>query len=210
MKRHQLNNRDLKAIRHIRNWLIHYGASPSVRQLMAALGYKSPRSAQDILAKLEKNNIVKKTKSGSFRLINDPESSLSHAQTIDIPIVGTVSCGTPILAEENIEGVIPVSTAMARPGSKYFILRAFGDSMDLAGIKDGDLVLVRQQPTAHNGDNIVALIDDDATIKEFNYAGNAVVLKPRSSNQMHKPIILTENFQVQGVVTNVIPNVIYA
>lgn len=207
MEKTQLNNQELKAIRHIRNWLVHHGTSPSIRQLMSALGYRSPRSAQDILEKLAKNKIVKKTKSGSFRLINDPESNLSHAQTIDVPIVGTVSCGSPMLAEENIEGVIPVSTAMAKPGSKYFILHASGDSMDLAGIKDGDLVLVRQQPTAHNGDNIVALIDDSATIKEFNFTGNAIVLKPKSSNQTHKPIILTEDFQVQGVVTNVIPNI---
>ncbi len=207
MEKQQLNNQDLKAIRHIRNWLIQHGTSPSVRQLMTALGYKSPRSAQDILAKLRKYKIVKKTKSGGFQLINDPKSSISHAQTVNVPIVGVVSCGQPILAEENIEGFIPVSTSMAKPGSKYFILRASGNSMDLAGIKNGDLALVRQQSTAQNGDNIVALIDDSATIKEYSYTKNAVVLKPKSSDPTFKPIILTENFQVQGVVMNVIPNV---
>src|SRR3989344_5497906 len=99
-----------------------------------------------------------------------------------------------MLAEENIEGFVAVSTAIVRAGAKYFLLRASGDSMNLAGIDDGDLVLVRQQATAQNGDRVVALIDDEATIKEYRHAGNAIILQPRSSNHEHTPIILTENF----------------
>jgi repressor LexA len=78
--------------------------------------------------------------------------------------------------------------------------------MDRAGINDGDLVLVRQQTTAMNGDRVVALIDDEATIKEFRKTGEAVVLLPRSSNRKHQPIVLDREFQIQGVVVNVIPN----
>lgn len=115
-------------------------------------------------------------------------------------------CGLPILAEENIEGMIPVSVDLARPGSKYFFLRASGDSMNEAGINDGDFVLVRQQTFAEDGDSIVALIDDEATIKEFRRTKDAVVLKPRSSNKKHQPILLTSNFQIQGVVVTAIPN----
>ena len=79
--------------------------------------------------------------------------------------------------------------------------------MNKAGIQDGDLVLVRQQPVAEPGDKVVALINDDATIKEYHPQENAVVLMPRSTNTKHRPIILTEDFQVQGVVVTTIPNI---
>ena len=120
--------------------------------------------------------------------------------------MGLVTCGKPILAEENIEGFIPVSTAIAKPGAEYYILHASGDSMDKAGINDGEMVLVRKQPIADEGERVVALIDDEATIKEFRRSKGLVVLMPRSTNQEHKPIILTDNFQVQGVVVAVISN----
>ena len=84
------------------------------------------------------------------------------------------------------------------------MLRAFGDSMNKAGINDGDLVLVRQQQTAENGDKVVALIDDEATIKEFHHEGDMIILKPQSTNSKHRPIILTWDFKIQGVVEKVI------
>ena len=123
-----------------------------------------------------------------------------------MPLVGTVACGTPLLAEENIEAIIPVSVKLAKPHYKYFLLKASGDSMDQAGINDGDLVLVRQQPAAEIGDIVVALIDDEATIKEFHVSDETIILKPRSTNKQHKPIILTRGFQVQGIVITSIPN----
>lgn len=206
MKNNNFTTKELEAIRQIRNWLMHHGRAPSIRELMSAIGYKSPRSAQDIIEKLEEKGVLKKSTTGSLKLIKDPESSSIHAQTIDVPLVGVVACGIPILAEENIEAMIPVSTTLAKPSSKYFILRAIGDSMNLDGINDGDLVLVRQQNEATNGEKVVALIDNEATIKEFHKTNGIVVLKPKSSNLDHKPIILTDDFMVQGVVTTVIPN----
>lgn len=201
-----LTPKELEATRHIRNWLVHHGRTPSVRELMRELKYKSPRSVQDLLQKLEDKKIIKRTKSGNIQLKNDPESTSSHAQTINVPIVGTVSCGSPIWAEENIEGYVAVSTTIAKKGSKYFLLRASGDSMNMAGINDGDLALVKQQPTAQNGDKVVALIDDEATIKEYRHAETSIILTPKSTNPQHSPIILTEDFQIQGVVENVISN----
>ena len=102
--------------------------------------------------------------------------------------------------------MIPVSVQLAKAPYKYFLLKARGDSMDEKGIKDGDFVLVRQQSAAENGDIIVALIDNEATIKEFYKTSNAVILKPRSKNKTHQPIILTTNFQIQGIVAAAIPN----
>lgn len=200
------SQKEMEAIRHIRNWLAHRACTPSVRELMGALGYKSPRSAQDILEQLEAKGVIKKLKSGNYQLITDPDFGSLHAQTVDVPLVGTVACGSPITAEENIEGFIPVSVSLARPGARYYLLRASGDSMNKAGINDGDIVLVRQQPVADPGNKVVALIDNEATIKEYYPVKGAIVLKPQSTNQEHKPIILTDDFQIQGVVVATIPN----
>jgi repressor LexA len=202
----QLNQKQADAVRHIRNWIMHKGTTPSVRELMTVLGYKSPRSAALIIEELIQKGILKKRANGDLQLIKDIDADSVHARTVDIPLVGTVPCGVPILAQENIEGFIPVSVSLAKPGFKYFLLRAKGDSMNKSGINDGDLILVRQQSAAQNGEIVVALIDDEATVKEFQHSKNCVVLMPRSNNKKHKPIILTENFQVQGVAVTTIPN----
>ena len=126
-------------------------------------------------------------------------------RTVNIPLLGTIACGSPILATENIEAEIPVSIDLIKGSSKYFLLRARGDSMNEVGINDGDLVLVKQQSTAENGDFVVALIDDEATIKEFHKNSDAILLKPRSTEQKHQPIILTRDFRIQGIVVATIP-----
>ncbi|MBI4699477.1 MAG: repressor LexA [Nitrospirae bacterium] len=201
----QLNQKQADAVRYVRNWLMHTGKTPSVRELMTALGYKSPRSAALIIEQLIQKGILKKRSNGELQLIKDIEADSVHARTVDIPLVGMVACGAPILAQENIEGYIPVSVSLAKPGFKYFLLRAKGDSMNKAGINDGDLILVRRQSAAQNGNIVVALIDDEATVKEFQHSKNCIVLMPRSNNKNHKPIILTENFRVQGVAVTTIP-----
>jgi len=206
MDKATLTQKEIEAIRHIRNWLVHKGRTPSVRELMGALGYKSPRSAQDILEQLGNKGFIKKLGTGDYQLVKNLDFNSLHAQTVDVPLVGIVACGTPIIAEENIEGFIPVSISLARPGSRYYLLRANGDSMDKAGINDGDIVLVRQQSIADSGDKVVALIDNEATIKEYHPVKGAIVLKPQSTNKKHQPIILTDDFQIQGVVVATVPN----
>lgn len=206
MSEKDLSPQAKEAIREIRNAVMHSGKVPSVRKLMMALKYKSPRSAMLLMEELAANGFLKRKTEGGFRLVKDLASG-AVARTISVPLVGTASCGPLMLAEENIEAMIPVSVNLARPGSKYFLLRAHGDSMNKAGINDGDLVLVRQQSSAENGQHVVALIDDEATIKEFQKKGNVVMLKPRSTNSRHQPFILTDDFQIQGVVVTTIPNV---
>ena len=184
---------------------MHYGRSPSVREIMEVLGYKSPRSAALILDGLIKQKIIKRAQDGGLRILKDPEESKIHGHTINLPLVGMVPCGSPLLAEENIETTIPVSKSFIRPGYTYFLLRVTGDSMDKAGINDGDLLLVRQQSVAENGDKVIALIDDEATVKEFHRGKGVIILKPRSKNKKHQPIILKGDFRVQGIVITVIP-----
>lgn len=201
-----LSDKELETIRHIRNSLMHRGRTPSIRELMVNLDYRSPRSVSLIITSLIKKRILRRRSDGSFQFIKNLENDSMRAQTIDVPLVGTIACGTPVFAEENIEAMIPVSVKLARSPHKYFLLRADGDSMNEKSINDGDLVLVRQQATAENGNDVVALIDNEATIKEFYISGEMIILKPRSSNKQHKPIILTSDFQIQGVVISVIPN----
>lgn len=202
----KLSAKQSEAMHFIRNRVVHGGKTPSVREIMVALNYQSPRSAALILEKLVSQGLLKKRADGSIQMVRDLQNTISHARTVNIPLVGNVACGTPILAEENIEGYFPVSTQLAKPGHEYFLLRANGDSMNRAGINDGDLVLVEQQSTAGEGDKVVALIDDAATVKKFHIGDGAVVLRPQSNNPQHKPIILTEDFQIQGVVKATIPS----
>jgi len=206
MKAELLTDKELEAFRVIRNSILHKGRAPLVRELMKELRYSSPRSVSYVLEKLEAKGFISRPSRGQIRLKTDLPGSDSHAQTVNVPLVGSAPCGTPVFAEENIECTYPVSTALARKPHRYFLLRAIGDSMNEKGIQDGNLVLVRQQPTAENGGTVVALIDGEATIKEFHRQPQAVILKPRSSNPKHKPIILTEDFRVLGVVQTIIDN----
>jgi len=202
----KLSKRELQALRTIRKYLFDFGKMPSVRKLMRELEYKSPRSASVIINDLEKKGILRKKQDGSFQLTEFelPEDFGTREQTIKIPLLGSVACGLPIFAEENIEANIPISIKLIKKGHKYFLLRAKGDSMDNAGINDGDLVLIRQQQHAENGDKVVALIDDEATIKEYHHTGSLVVLKPKSNNKKYQPIILSDEFRIQGIVEAVI------
>lgn len=204
MQKTILTEKELEALRLIRNRIVHANRPPSIREIMKALGYSSPRAASYILEKLESKGFISRPGRGQIRLCKDTLGTESHAKTISVPLVGSAPCGTPVFSEENVEGVFPVSTKLARPPHRYFLLRAVGDSMNQRDIEDGNLVLVRQQPNAENGDRVVALIDEEATIKEFHRTSNAVVLKPKSTNRQHQPIILTDDFQILGVVQSVI------
>jgi repressor LexA len=205
----QLTAKEFQALRHLRNAIVHEGRSPSIRELARALGYKSPRTAFLVLNRLIERGWLKRKLDGELQFRKELPGAKDHARTVQIPLVGSVACGVPLLAEENIEAYIPVSTSLAKPGNKYFFLRAVGDSMDAAGIQNGDLMLVRQQSQAENRDKVVALINDEATVKEFHREREMVVLKPKSRNNSNKPIVVTDNFIIQGVVMSVLPAKFY-
>jgi repressor LexA len=200
-----LSPSDFKGLFFIRDALRYRGRPPTLQAISDHLGFKSRRSAALLIERLIKRGYLGRTLKGGLRVLHEPEDNGLTERTIEIPLVGTVPCGAPLLAEENVETMIPVSQRIARPGANYFLLRASGTSMNAAGINDGDLVIVRQQPVAENGDRVVALIDDAATIKEYLREGSKVVLMPRSSDKNHKPIILERDFLVQGVVIDAIP-----
>lgn len=199
-----LSDTDKKAFNLIRNRLIHEAKKPTLQEINDVTGGKSPRSAVLVIDRLVRFGLLRRV-GANLRLVENSVLNPVSIETIDVPLVGTVTCGLPVLAEENIETYLPVSTNLAKKGSRYFLLRASGNSMDEAGINDNDILLIRQQNVADKGDKVVALINDEATVKIFERTSSAIILRPKSSDPKHKPIIVTENCQIQGVVVAVLP-----
>jgi repressor LexA len=184
------------------------GVPPSVREMQAFGGFRSPRSVAQFLDALQQAGYIERAAGArNVRILKRPPGAApsDRADTVLVPLVGRVAAGQPILAAENVEDYIPVSTSLARGRWNYFILRVQGDSMDRAGIQHGDLVLVRQQDTAEPGDKVVALIDDNATVKRLRIGRDAILLEPLSTNPVHRPIVVGPEFRVQGVVIATIP-----
>ena len=142
----------------------------------------------------------------SSRRLPRLERSRFETALVNVSLVGSAPCGALLLAEENLMATIPVPAAAMRPGRVHFLLQARGDSMTEAGIEDGCLVLVRQQDHADDKDIVVALVDDEATIKELRRSGDAVSLVPKSSNSTHRTIELRRDFLVQGVAIATLPD----
>jgi len=197
---------DLCGYAFVRNQVVHTGVIPSLREIGRAVGYTSPRSVQLMLIRLQKRGLLR---CSAGTIVLSSKKFPSAERTVNVPLVGSVSCGTPSLAEQEPEVLIPVSIKIARPGSSYFLLRAVGTSMNRAGINDGDLLLVRQQSVAEEGEKVVALINDEATVKRFHQQSDVIILRPDSTDAVHQPIVLSEDFLIQGVVVAVLPSNLY-
>jgi len=200
-----LNNKELEALKIIRNSIVHNGTKPTYKKLMELLNYQSPRSVNIIIRSLTEKGYLKNDEFGKLNVDKYPE--FVETTTINVPVLGTISCGSPISAYEDYSETIAISTMLAKPPYKYFILKAKGDSMDKKGIKDGDLVLIRKQPTACNGQVVAGLINNDCTLKEFYKNNDYIILKPNSFNSDNKPILLTSDFTVLGVMIAVLPQI---
>jgi len=174
---------------------------PNTRELQEVMQLKSPRSVGQYLESLERHGFIARGKGArNIQVLRNLSDNNENRNTVRIPIVGVVACGTPLLAEQNIEGYVDVSDQIVRRPYQYFILKARGNSMNKAGINDGDRVLVRRQPTANDGEIVVALINEEATVKRIRFKDDHITLEPESTDSEHKPIILDMNFQIQGVV----------
>jgi repressor LexA len=177
------------------------GKAPTLQELCDKLNYSATSSVQVHLDGLERKGYISRG-SGGFRNIQMNKSS----DQVQIPLVGTAACGLPLLAEQNIEAYVAYPAAkLTQVASDYFFLRAKGDSMDKAGIKDGDFVLVRKAVSAEPGERIVALLGDEATIKRLKSENGHYVLYPESTNPENKPIHVFSEFAIQGVVRDVLP-----
>ncbi len=135
-------------------------------------------------------------------------AGIARKQTASVPMFANLaSCGSPNLSEGHVDDYLEIDTALAKPGHQYFIVRADGESMNQAGINNGDLVLVRVQNHADIGQKVVVSLEDGATIKELQYQDEHMVLVPRSSDPQYKAIVLTAGAEIQGVVVATLPNI---
>lgn len=183
------------------------GYPPSVREICKAVGFKSTSTVHAYLEKLEKSGVIQKdpTKPRALKVMKNNNSKniegyVSKKELVEVPIVGKVTAGQPILAVENIEDTFPLPVDFVQ-NSTAFMLKVRGDSMVEAGILDGDFVLVRQQSTANNGDIAVAMIGDDATVKTFYKEKGYIRLQPE--NQYLEPIIVKDDVSILGKVIGV-------
>lgn len=175
------------------------GKMPTLDELRIKLGYKGVSSVQRHVDTLKAKGFLEGDKYQTRSLRR------AHQHTANIPLVGNVACGTPLLAEENIEAYIPYEESKLKGSPEnYFFLRANGDSMNNAGINDGDFILVRKESSADPGKNVVVLIGDEATVKKLTQEDGLWVLKPESTNTSHKKLIMLDDFTIQGVVEGVI------
>lgn len=211
---HFLNETDKKLYLLIRNRLANGLNAPTLREIIKIIDKSSLRSAIIALKRIEDAGLIKIYPGNKIRLTNESWSEKKSITTVDVPLVGYIAAGIPFLAQENVETSIPISIALAKPNNKYFLLRVVGKSMNNAQvngvpIEDKSIVLVKQQPTAENNEIVVALIDDSAIVKYFERKDNLVILRPKSTEPKHKPIVLTENCIIQGVVVAVLPGDLY-
>ncbi|MBE3520331.1 MAG: transcriptional repressor LexA [Firmicutes bacterium] len=181
----KLTKHQEKALRIIQSSIQQRGYPPSVRELCDLLGLKSTATVHTYLRTLERKGYIKRTPFRS-RALEVVEKADTGSDAVMVPIVGRVRAGVPILAIENIEDIVPLPKSFVR-SERAFLLKVEGDSMVEAGIQDGDYVLVRQQDTAEDGDIVVALLEDEATVKVFYRDRDAVRLEPRNPN--FEPIV---------------------
>ena len=195
----ELTDRQRQILDFIRADIHRRGFPPSVREIGEAVGLSSSSTVHAHLAALEEKGFVRRDPSKPRALevldFRDPDLAIDYGQVNVVPLVGQVAAGQPILAAENIEGTMSLPAEMA--GESTFILRVRGESMIEAGILDGDYVVVRQQTTATNGDIVVAMIDEEATVKRFFKETDRVRLQPENSAM--KPIY-SRDVQILGVV----------
>jgi repressor LexA len=185
----------LEGIHHISR---ERGYPPTVREIGERLGLRSSCTVQRHLEALERKGYIKRSpaKARSIEIIQAEDPTMVPVPMVPVPIVGTVAAGQPILAVENIEEVFPLPRDIVKD-DQCFMLRIKGDSMIEAGIFDGDHVVVRQQPYADDGDIVVAMLGEEATVKYFRRRRNRVYLEPANSSM--QPIVATD-VQIVGKV----------
>ena len=177
--------------------ILNKGYPPTVRDICEAVNLKSTSSVHSHLETLEKNGYIHRdpTKPRAIEIIDD-NFNLTRREVVNVPIVGRVAAGEPILAVENIENYFPIP-AEFMPNQDTFMLRVKGESMINAGILDGDLIVVMKQDTARNGDMVVALVDDSATVKTFYKEGDHIRLQPENDTM---DTIIVPNCEILGKV----------
>lgn len=186
----KISSKQKEILEFMKKEILSKGYPPAVREICEAVHLKSTSSVHAHLETLEKNGYIRRdpAKPRAIEIVDDC-FNLSRREVVNVPIVGTVTAGQPILAVENIEGYFPVPMDYM-PNAETFMLKVKGESMINAGIFDGDYIIVQRQSHAQNGDFVVALIEDSVTVKTFYKENGCYRLQPE--NDYMSPIIVTE------------------
>ena len=197
----KISPKQTEILEYIKSEIINRGFPPAVREICEAVNLKSTSSVHSHLETLERNGYIRRdpTKPRAIEIVDD-NFNLTRRELVNVPVVGRVAAGEPILAVENVENYFPIP-AEFMPNSQTFMLNVKGESMINAGILDGDQILVQQQSTAENGDIVVALIDDSATVKTFYKEDGYYRLQPE--NDTMEPIIVKDDLKILGKVIGV-------
>ena len=196
----KISKKQLEILEYIKSEILRIGYPPAVREICEAVNLKSPSSVHSHLETLEKNGYIRRdpTKPRAIEIIDDT-FNLTRREMVNVPIVGQVAAGEPILAEQNITNYFPIPIEFM-PNNETFLLTVKGESMINAGILDGDMVLVESTSVASNGEMVVALVDDSATVKTFYKEEGIYRLQPE--NDTMEPIIVSE-VEILGKVIGV-------
>ena len=197
MSKGKITDKQRESLEYIRDTILAKGYPPAVREICEAVHLKSTSSVHSHLETLEKNGYIRRdpTKPRTIEILDD-DFALTRREMVNVPVIGTVAAGMPILAEENIEDYMPIPVEML-PNKEVFMLKVKGESMIDAGIFNNDRVIVAKQDTAMNGEMVVALVDDSATVKTFYKEHGHFRLQPENASM--DPIIVNE-VQILGKV----------
>jgi len=195
-----LTLRQKKVLNFLKSYTLKKGFPPTLREIAFNFGLKGPRAPQKTLVILERKGFIRRVPGGS-RAIEVRDIMPDLGKTLSVPIIGRVRAGEPILAVENIEGFLNLDRDLASSGD-VFLLRVQGDSMIEAHIEDGDFALVKSQSDAENGEIVVALIEDEATIKRIFKKRDLIRLEPANSTM--EPIVVKKGDKKVSIVGKVI------
>ena len=197
MEKGRISPKQLEILEYIKSEILNRGYPPAVREICEAVHLKSTSSVHSHLETLEKNGYIRRdpTKPRAIEIVDDA-FNLVRREIVNVPLIGNVAAGEPIFAEQNIEGYFPL-LADDMPSGEAFMLKVKGESMINVGIYDGDHIIVHKQNTARNGDLVVALVDDSATVKTFYKEKGHFRLQPE--NDTMEPIIVNE-VEILGTV----------
>lgn len=186
----RISSKQTEILEYIKNQILEKGYPPAVREICSAVNLKSTSSVHSHLETLEKNGYIRRdpTKPRAIEIVDD-EFNLSRREMRNIPLLGNVAAGQPLFAEQNIESYFPMLSDNL-PAGDLFMLNVRGESMINVGIYDGDKIIVQQTETAKNGDIVVALVDDSATVKTYYKEDGRYRLQPE--NDSMEPIYVNE------------------
>jgi repressor LexA len=204
MKQSVLTKRQAEILNFIKTHIQYSGFPPTISEIQGQFSFKSPNAVQEHLKALVRKGQIRRNPNQwrGLELIvsNKNGDEIAKYSTVPVPLIGRVTAGVPVLADENFEGTISVDRSLVGRATRLFALHIRGDSMIKAGIYDGDIAVAQQQSVADHGDIVIALLGDEATVKRFFRKNKTLILKPE--NDMMQPIKVSEgsDFKILGKV----------